>query len=61
MLRGRCSCANSEHPQTLSLRLVFALLPANSFVSRSYAPFARKSNHSRTYAKQGWWGWVTQW
>jgi len=43
-------------PQTLILRLVFALLPANSFVSPSYAPFARKSFLSPTYAKTGGWG-----
>jgi len=37
--------------RTLTLRLVFALLPTNSFVSPSYAPCSRKSNDSRTYAK----------
>src|SRR5208283_861783 len=38
---------------TLALRCAFALSRAKSNYSRTSAPFSRKSNHSRTYARQG--------
>jgi len=41
---------------TLALRCAFALSRAKSNYSRTSAPVARKSNHSRTYAKTGGWG-----
>src|SRR5208282_2588100 len=46
-------------PQTLAVRLVFALLHAKSNYSHTSTKRVRKSNYSRTYAKQGGWGWDT--
>src|SRR5271157_2037454 len=45
---------------TLTIRLVFALSHAKSNYSRTSTKCARKSNHSRTYAKTGGWGCLPQ-
>ena len=46
-------------PHTPVLRPVFALSRAKSNYSRTSTKCARKSNHSRTYAKTGGWGVLT--
>jgi len=45
-------------PRTFAFRPAFALSPAKSNYSRTSTKCARKSNHSRTYAKTGGWGYL---